>query len=465
MPESQPSVDLLRVASRRGFLFGVGTLTAGAAGLTAGPAGAAESPSAGRPITADVLVIGGGTAGMIAAIQAGRLGARTVLVEAGSQLGGTTTTGGVDFPGLFHAWGRQIIAGIGWELVSQTAQLNSDRLPDFTVPPGRQHWKHQVRLSGPLYAALAEEACVQAGVQLRYYEFPTSAAADGEGWKVALAGKGTQVEVRAAQIVDCTGNAAVVGLLGLPRRREAVTQPGTLIYRLGGYRLDSLDLPGLEARAREAVKSGTLLAPDFCNHLGGYLRSGGENAMHVLEADSSTSETHTQTNLRGRQSLLRMFRFLKQQPGFETLRIERLQPETGVRETFRIVGETTVTVADYVAGRMFDDAVAYSFYPIDLHDEHGVRPQPLAAGVVPTIPLGALIPQASRNLLVAGRCLSSDRLANSALRVQASCMAMGQAAGAAAALAAQDHTTPAAVPLPRLRQRLAEHGAVVPTAT
>ena len=97
-----------------------------------------------RPIVADVLVIGGGTAGTIAAIQAARLGARTVLVEAGSQLGGTATTAGVDFPGLFHAWGRQIIAGIGWELVTATVQLNSDRLPDFygahgpatLAPPG-----------------------------------------------------------------------------------------------------------------------------------------------------------------------------------------------------------------------------------------------------------------------------------------------------------------------------------------
>ena len=92
----------------------------------------------------DILVIGGGTAGTIAAIQAGRTGLRTALIESGSQLGGVTTTGGVSFPGLFHAWGKQIIAGIGWELVTKAVALDSGKLPDFSVPPER-HWMHQIR--------------------------------------------------------------------------------------------------------------------------------------------------------------------------------------------------------------------------------------------------------------------------------------------------------------------------------
>jgi hypothetical protein len=413
-------------------------------------------------LTADVLVVGGGTAGTIAAIQAGRLGARTILVEAGSQLGGTTTTGGVDFPGLFHAWGRQVIAGIGWELVTRAVELNSDDLPDFTKPTGRQHWRHQVRLCGALYAALAEEACVKAGVRLRYYEFPVAIEQAGDGWKVRLAGKGTGVEVVAKQLVDCTGNASVVGMTGLPRQREQTTQPGTLIYRLGGYDAATLDMKAIQTKAAAAVKAGALKPTDFNGSIAGFLRNGGENAMHVPGADSSTSETHTAANIRGRQSLLRMMRFLKQQPGFASLQIERLQPETGVRETFRIVGETTVTVDDYVAGRVFEDAVAHSFYPIDLHVEHGVKPEHLKEGVVPTIPRGALIPKSSKNLMVAGRCLGSDRLANSALRVQASCMAMGQAAGVTAALAARAGATPLQVPLADIRCVLIEHGAIVP---
>ena len=84
----------------------------------------------------DVLIVGGGTAGAIAAIQAARAGARTAVLERGPQLGGTLTTGGVAFPGLFHAWGRQIIAGIGWELVTRAVELDGGTLPDFSRPYG-----------------------------------------------------------------------------------------------------------------------------------------------------------------------------------------------------------------------------------------------------------------------------------------------------------------------------------------
>jgi len=442
--------------SRRKFLVRLGALSAAPAAL------AAKTASPLPQWAADVLVIGGGTAGTIAAIQAGRLGARTILVEAGSQLGGTTTTAGVDYPGLFHAWTKPIIAGIGWELVTQTVELNGDTLPDFRQQTAERHSRHQVRICGPLYAALAEEACIQAGVQLRYYEFPLGVEAMADGWKVRLAGKGTQVEVAARQLVDCTGNASVVGMMGLPRRREAITQPGTLIYRLSGYDRDRVDLAALEAKAKEALQTGALLPTDMNGGVRGFLASGGLNNLHILRADSSTSELHTDANIRGRQAVLRVMRFFKSQPGFEKLRVERLAPETGIRETYRIVGETTITLDDYVTGRVFPDAVCFAFYPIDLHDEHGVRPQPLKEGVVPTIPLGALIPRGSRNLMVAGRCLSSDRLANSALRVQAPCMAMGQVAGVTATLAARRSTTPGKVPLAEIRRTLIEHGAIVP---
>jgi hypothetical protein len=441
---------------RRTFLTTLGTATA------ASTLPAAESPAPVRTVETDVLIIGGGTSGTIAALQAGRLGARTVLVEAGSQLGGTTTTAGVDFPGLFHAWGKQVIAGLGWQLVTAAAELNGDELPDFTKPTGKQHWRHQVRIVGALYATLAEEACLAAGVQLRYYESPSAVTPTPTGWRVRLVGKGTTLDVAAKQLIDCTGNAAVIGLIGLPRLREKVAQPGTLIYRLGGWDNAQVDVTRLQARHDAAVKAGILKLTDMRGNVAGFLRNGGDNAMHVSGADSSTSEAHTTTNIEGRRSLLRTLRFLKEDPAFVFAKVERLQPETGVRETFRIIGETQITHDDYTSGRVFPDAVAHSFYPIDLHYEGGVTPKHLTEGIVPTIPLGALIPKNSRNLLVAGRCLSSDQLANSALRVQASCMAMGQAAGATAALAAKSGATPLKVPLADIRRELTRHGAIVP---
>jgi hypothetical protein len=446
--------------SRRRFLLNLGIASAGSAVGTLGTG--KRSLAASQTLQADVLVIGGGTAGAIAAIQAGRLGARTVLLEAGSQLGGTLSTAGVDLPGLFHAWGRQVIAGIGWELVCATVQLNHDRFPDFSIPYGEEHWKHQVRVNGALYAALAEEACLKAGVQLRYYEVPLSIQSSGQEWLVQVAGKGQRTEWLARQVIDCTGNAAVIGMMGLPRLRESATQPGTMIYRLAGYDISRTDLEVMEKKALEAVTAGRLESTDFRHNLRKFLAAGAENAMHVPDVDSTTSELHTRANLRGRQSVLRMMRFLKPFPGFESLRLERLQPETGIRETYRIVGENIVTVDDYLQGRKFDDAVAYSFYPIDLHDEQGIRPRQLPPGTVPTIPLGALIPRSSRHLMVAGRSISSDRLANSGLRVQASCMAMGQAAGVTSALAARSNLTPAKVPLADILKTLRDHGAITP---
>ena len=115
----------------------------------------------------DVLVVGGGSAGHVAAIQAGRLGAKTVLLERNSQLGGTTTTGGVCFPGLFHAWGKQVISGIGWELVAKSVEVDGRKLQDFTKVH-KSHVPYHVDLNGQLYSLLAEEACLEAGVSLAY---------------------------------------------------------------------------------------------------------------------------------------------------------------------------------------------------------------------------------------------------------------------------------------------------------
>ena len=423
-----------------------------------------RAASAAPECEVDVLVVGGGTAGTVAAIQAARAGARTMMIEMCSQLGGTTTIGGVAAPGLFHAWEKQVIAGIGWELVSKAVELDSGTMPDFSIAPER-HSDHQVRINGQLYAALAEEACLEAGVAICYYEMPQAVEQTADGWLVQTAGKGMNRKIACRQLIDCTGGADIVGMIGLPRLREATTQPGTLMFSFGGYDKNALDADLIQQHYRKALSNGQLHEGDYCHANGqfvNFLRSGGGNAQHIFGADSSTSSTKTQANIAGRTSVLRLLRFIRSLPGCQNARLAKMQPETAVRETYRIVGDVQITHQDYVSGRRFDDAVSYSFYPIDLHDKHGVTPKPLKRGTVPTVALRALVPKDSRNLLIAGRSVSSDRLANSALRVQASCMGMGQAAGAAAALAAQRKTTPLDIPLEDLRGVLRKHGAIVP---
>ncbi len=414
-----------------------------------------------KTINTDILIVGGGTAGVIAAIQAARAGCFTILVENNSQLGGTTTTGGVAFPGLFHAWGKQVISGIGWELVTETVEMDDGQLPDFSIPSGRQHWKHQVHVNPFIYTLLAEERCLQAGVQIRYYETPISVTFKGKNWEVETTGKGTHTKIICNQLIDCTGNAYVTSLAGFNVLREEETQPGTLMFKIGGYDLDKIDLKLIQKKYKEAVAEGKLGREEFRN-IHSLLQSHGNNVQHIAGADSTTSETHTIANINGRASLMKHLRFLRTLPGCEKTHILSMQPEMAVRETYRIEGMYQITHEDYISGKVFEDSVCYSFYPIDLHNKRGVTPKHLQEGTVPTIPLRALIPKNSRNFLVAGRCVSSDRLANSALRVQASCMAMGQASATAAVLANKHKTTPLNVAFDEIKSLIKEYSGIIP---
>ena len=411
----------------------------------------------------DVLIVGGGSAGHVAAIQAGRMGAKTVLLERNSQLGGTTTTGGVNFPGLFHAWGKQYISGIGWELVAKTVKIDGKKLQDFSKVP-KSHPQHQVRVNAHLYALLAEEACLEAGVSLAYYQFPQAIEKTSDGWLVNVVGQGLQYQLRCRQIVDCTGGASMVGMLGLERMWSDVRQPGTQMVVFKGFEQEVVkeNKALIQKMYDEAIEDGRLQKGDTWKGNAMAPISGSSGSNHIFGADSSTAATQTQTNLAGRKHVLRMLKFMKTIPGGENATIDRMMNETATRETYRIKGETIVTVHDYTSGRIFDDALSYSFYPIDLHDADGVKPKPLPHGKVPTIPRGALIPKGSKNIMVAGRCLSSDRLANSAARVQASCMGMGQAAAVTASLAAKSGVTPIEVSLEKIRAELKKHGAIVP---
>jgi glycine/D-amino acid oxidase-like deaminating enzyme len=322
----------------------------------------------------DVLIVGGGTAGAIAAIQAGRADAVTAVVEMHGQLGGTMTTGGVSAPAYFWSPERQIIAGIGWELVLKTKALDGSSLPDFAQPNPRRPSYH-VRVNPRLYALLAEEACLDAGVTLYYHEIVTGIRDLGDAWTVDTVGKGLRRTITAREVVDCTGDADIVGMLGLPRLRGDVRQPGTLLFRFGGYDVKTLDMEIVQEHYKAAMADGRLQAGDFWRgedqpfiH---FLRSGGANAQHIFGADSSTAATQSAANVKGRQATLRLLRFLRTLPGCEDVQLEHMCTLATARETYRIVGEKTVTYDDYIAGRVFEDAVCYSLYFVDVHTEGG----------------------------------------------------------------------------------------------
>ena len=413
----------------------------------------------------DVLVVGDGTAGTIAALQSARAGADTAVVEMTGQLGGTMTTGGVSAPAYFWGRDRQIIAGIGWELVCKTKALDGSTFPPFNVPNQRRPSYH-VSVNPAVYALVAEHACLEAGVRLHYHEIVTSIQVTAQGWQVKSVGKGLWRTIQAREVIDCTGDADVVSMAGYPRLRGEIRQPGTLIFRFGGYSVKDLDMEIVQEHYEQAMADGRLHPGDYW--LGdsqpfiGFLRNGGANQQHIFKADSTTADTQTYSNIEGRKAVMRLLKFIRSIPGCENAQLESMCTQAAIRETYRIVGEETITYQDYMAGRYFDDALCYTLYFIDVHTEAGVEHEFVPGFLVPTIPFGALIPQGSQRLLVAGRCVSSDRLANSALRIEASCMAMGQAVGAAAALGAQQGIPSRQVSLQDIHTLLRKHQAIVP---
>lgn len=169
----------------------------------------------------DVLVVGGGTAGVIAAIQSARAGASTTLIEMTGQLGGTITTGGVCAPAHFWTRHRQVIAGIGWELVSKTLELDGSSPPDFRNPPAhRPQW--QVRINPYIHVLICEEAVLDAGVNLQYHQIVTGIKRVDDHWQVTTAGKNHTGLIHAREVIDCSGDADLVGMLGLPRERGEI---------------------------------------------------------------------------------------------------------------------------------------------------------------------------------------------------------------------------------------------------
>ena len=416
----------------------------------------------------DVAVMGGGTAGLIAAIQAGRAGAKTVLIEKNGICGGTMTVGGINKPGLFDAWGKQIIKGIGWELVTAALTLAGKKLPERFLDPdsNTRHWEHQIELNPLLYAACGDQALLEAGVDIRYHTMSGALQFSGNRWLVTLCGKDGLYDIESKVVIDCTGDANAVKQAGLPFTEHRITQPGTLSVRAHNFDLDKIDPAQLEKNFYAAVESGTILPGDLCwgkRFNTGFLKAGGKNKNHICNINGAESFGRTQMEIAGRASILRSYRFLKQQVGLENIEFDLNSPECGVRETRVIAGEHTITRREYLAGISYPDAVCNAFYQIDFHDgEEGLISEKLAPGIVPQVPLRALIPQGSSNFLAAGRIISSDRAANSALRVQAVCMATGQAAGAVAAICAATNRSPLDIPKREWKELLEKNEAVIP---
>ena len=404
----------------------------------------------------DVVVIGGGTAGVFAAISAAKNGVKTILVEKNSTLGGTVTTGGVNFPGLFFAWGRQIIDGPCWAAIKRTVELGGAKLPEFQYKPER-HWDEQILLDNFVYRSVLLQMCVENGVEIITNTMISYIKEDADGVDLLITSKEGIHQITTKALIDATGDANAVSMAGYDTVKSNIQQPATPQNHISGYTFENIDLEQIHTNFSKANFPPQITEDKIKNSLRNH-----KFDIHIPCRDAETSEGRTKLEYDAIELVLNLYTFCRGIRGLENLKVDYYAEETGVRETVRIVGETTLTAEDYINGKHFGDSVCYAFYPIDLHIMSGIKQKFFEDNKIGEIPYGALIPKGAQRILCAGRCISSDTDANSAVRVQAPCMATGQVAGCAAAISAKNNIAVKEIPFHMLCRSLEEIDAIVP---
>ena len=417
--------------------------------------------------TVDVVIAGGGTAGHVAALQAARAGVRTSVIEAGTMLGGTMTAGGVYMPNHFFRPQGPVVLGIPWELYTESKEIEGLPVPDYRHRRPVESPGYYSYISVPIYAALAEEKAVRAGVILHYHEFIADLVAVGDWWEITSLGRGIRRVTRAHEIIDCTGDSDIVRLLGLGVLRDDVRQPGSYQYKIEGIEHEQVWEGEVQTIYQEAMESGMLQPGDFAyantSPFRSYLDSGGHNCTHIYGADTSDADGQTQANLDGRSRMLRIFKFVRTSiPGCERATLKTMFPYAPARETYRTEGEYIVTKDDFMQATEFEDKVCNAFNYIDMHSQERGCDVFFheSEDLLPKVPFRALIPKGSARITVAGRIVSADRVALAGIRAQCTCMAMGQAMGAAAALAVKHGVPSREIDSKDIVALTVEHGAV-----
>ncbi len=436
---------------------------------------------------AEVLVVGGGPAGIAAAVASARQGARTLLIERYGFLGGTATAALVGpFMTSYDIEGQDpIIEGIYKEIVDRMVDLGQAIDPagvkGFTAYGGYHRYGHEhvTPFDPEALKFVAQEMALEAGVALRFHTaFLDSLVEEGTIEGIICASKSGLEAFLAEVVIDTTGDGDVAARAGAPyskgRPADGRLQPVSLFFRVGNvddaavqaYIDAHPDDPGFvrlleQAREREGF-----------THTKGHLTlfrtpRPGEwwcNVSRVHGVDGTEPAQLTRAEIEGRRQVLYLVDFMQGYvPGFDRCYLLDTGAQVGVRETRRIMGEYVLTADDVFAARRFPDAIARVSFPIDIHDVSGGGGffEGPRKGPYYTIPYRCLVPLQVENLLVAGRPISATHEAHGSLRVMPPCFATGQAAGTAAALALETDLPPRRVDVTLLRASLQQQGALV----
>lgn len=409
--------------------------------------------------TVDVLIVGGGPAGIGAAIAAGRTGAKTLLIERHGFLGGMWTAGLVN---PFFDFEQK-----GWIVAELVDCFQAHSL-----------WHEGVFKSFDTEMAvhLLDEMLAEANVEVWYHTFMSSPILDGNTLQgVIVESKARREAILAKIVIDCSGDADVAARSGVPyelgRAEDGFMQPMTLMFEIEGLSDDFS-----QSTAPELYEKMCTAIEEY--HLGVELPFGRSDyapwiirtptpghalvqATHIYRLNGIDPRDVSHGLVTARKQVRDIMRVLRHIPGIESIRLTRTAPTMGIRETRRIHGQYCLSLDDMTAGRHFPDAITFCSFGVDIHEPapdsgissgHGVPIRPYE------IPYRCLVPLDVENLLVAGRCISGSHEAHASYRVTGVCMAMGQAAGMAAAASVAQGIAPSAYPGEQLHLQLKEKG-------
>lgn len=417
----------------------------------------------------DVLVVGGGCAGAVAAIAAARGGARVVLAEREGTLGGIST-GVLDTFYGFWTPGEQpvkVVDGIPGEIVRALSGQGAAFERPNTYGAGTG-----VTYNPEILRTLYDQLCAEAGVAvLLHTAVADVSASDRRVREVLLASGSSLLAVAARQVVDASGDAVVAHLAGAASEGWSdIDNPQSLTVTftmapVETARVAALPRQQILALLGEAIDSGAYDLPRRDGSLHATTVPGTQfvHMTRVSGWDPRQPAELSAAEAEGRRQAREYARFLRDRvPGFENAQICWLARRIGIRESRRVVGRYWLTREDVLAGRRFPDAVARAGAPIEDHGSgQGTHWEYLDPGTYYEIPFRSLLPLELSGLVVAGRCLSASHDAHASARNMAQCMAMGQAAGTAAAMAASRGIDVGEVAADDLQRELAKAGALV----
>lgn len=442
---------------------------------------------------ADVLIIGGGPAGVCAAISAARFGASTVLVEEGGFCGGMATRGLVGpFMTCYDAEGKEmIIRGLFEEIVDRMVARG------FAIHPAEvmggtafTSWikvghDHVTPFEAEGLKLILDEMLMEAGVKVLYHTTFLQPIMDEKKITGAVVASKSGIQgISAKMVIDATGDGDVAYRCGaeyeMGNEELGLIQPASMFFRISNvdtdkveadiqanlhnfYRKEGVNYRSFHWRVTEARENGDWSMDRVSI---GLFRMPKKdewcvNTSRIMNVDSTDSESLTKAEILGRKQVDEILNFLRKYvPGCEDARLKSTASYIGIRESRHIKGEYRLTAEDLLSAKVPEDSILIAANSVDVHGRFGPKSNEYTPinGSYYGVPYRSLIPLGIDGLLLAGRCISADSTAAGAIRVMPPCMAMGQAAGTAAAMAAKQNIPVRDVEISLLQEQLKNNG-------